>query len=221
MFYKWLLQKSKLLSRKGLYEFLLKEYAVIPGKSEVLSIGSGGEVNDLLRAIAKRNDFSITTFDIDAARYPDIVGDICCYSFGDKQYDVVIMCEVLEHLHSPHLGIKNVYNILKPCGSLIASAPFVFPLHDRPHDYYRFTRYGLEFLLKQFRLVDIKERNTYFEAIQVLWARLLVSNCKSARLASMIIIPYVYYIGRFVAGIMSKIMPTDAMTTGYVIKAIK
>ena len=97
----WLLAKSKILSRKGLYEFLTAQYSIIPSGADVLSIGAGGEVNALLQEYAKQNGFSVLTFDIDKKREPDILGDICAYDFGGKLFDVVIMSEVLEHLHSP------------------------------------------------------------------------------------------------------------------------
>src|SRR6266478_874760 len=123
---------SKHLSRKGLYEFLSKQYAEIPAGADVLSIGAGGEVNRLLQMFAKRTGFKVVSFDIDESRDPDLIGDICSYDFGERQFDVVVMSEVLEHLHSPHLGTKVVHGILKTNGRLILTTPFILPLHDRP-----------------------------------------------------------------------------------------
>jgi hypothetical protein len=31
----------------------------------------------------------------------------------------------------------------------VLSGPFYWPLHEEPHDYFRFTRYGLERLLRE------------------------------------------------------------------------
>ena len=217
----WLLRQSKLRSRQGLYEFLEREYSAIPRQADVLSIGAGGEVNTLLLNVAKRNGFKVTTFDIDVARGPDIVGDICNYDFGARQFDVVVISEVLEHLAEPSLGLKTIHGILKDNGRLVLSTPFILPLHDRPHDYFRFTRYGLELLLKDFRNVRVQERNSYFEAIDVLWVRLLIENRSSAKLASCFIIPFIFYIKRPLTVLLSKLVQTDAMTTGYVVAAVK
>ena len=126
---------SKKCSRKGLYEYLAFEYSCISSGAEVLSIGAGGKVNELLESYAKKNNFHFVTFDIDESRKPNIIGDLCDYDFGESKYDVVVMSEVLEHLYAPHLGIKSVYNILKPKGKLILTTPFILPLHDRPYDY--------------------------------------------------------------------------------------
>jgi SAM-dependent methyltransferase len=214
-------EMSKALSRKGLYEFLSREYAVIPKGADVLSIGAGGEVDQLLHEFAKRTGFRVVSFDIDESRGPDIIGDICSYKFNTRQFDVVVMSEVLEHLHSPQLGLKNIHGILKQDGTLILSTPFILPMHDRPHDYFRFTRYGLEFLLKDFRRVQIQERNSYFEAIDVLWVRLLQTKSRPARLVSYAIIPFVFYLKRPLTAFLGKLVRTDAMTTGYVVTAVK
>jgi 2-polyprenyl-3-methyl-5-hydroxy-6-metoxy-1,4-benzoquinol methylase len=218
---KRLLEMSKTLSRKGLYEFLSRQYSTIRKGADVLSIGAGGEVNELLQEFAERNGFRVFTFDIDELRRPDVVGDICSYDFDKKQFDLVVASEVLEHLQSPHLGLQNIHRILKQDGVLILSTPFILPMHDRPYDYFRFTRHGLELLLKAFRDVQIRERNSYFEAIDVLWVRLLQTNVRSARLVCWMIIPLVFYLKRPLTKFLSKLIQTDAMTTGYVVTAIK
>ncbi|WP_339742478.1 class I SAM-dependent methyltransferase [uncultured Rubinisphaera sp.] len=216
-----LARMTKKLSRKGLYEFLSKEFAKISRDSSVLTIGSGGEVNELLNTFANKEGFTVLSFDIDRERSPDVVGDICTYDFSNKCFDVVIMSEVLEHVHSPYLAINNINSILNENGKLILTTPFMFPLHDRPYDYYRFTRFGLEFLLRDFKNVQVCERNSYFDAIDVLWVRLWQTQVKSARIASYFIIPFVFYLKRPFTYLLSMLIDTDAITTGYVVTAEK
>jgi SAM-dependent methyltransferase len=211
---------SKRLSRRGLYEFLADEYAALPANGEVLSVGAGGEVNKLLGDFAKRIGFSVVSFDIDAKRQPDIQGDICTHDFGARQFDAVVLSEVLEHVHWPHLALENIRKALKPDGKLILTVPFMLPMHDRPYDFYRFTRYGLEFLLRDYSNVAIRERNSYYEAIDVFYARLLQSGSRRARILAYFVIPIVYVRAPFMR-LLAKIAPTDAMTTGYVVTARK
>jgi SAM-dependent methyltransferase len=217
----WLTKLSKTRSRQGLYDFLELEYSKIRKSSKVLSIGSGGEVNNLLYKFSQKSGFDVISFDIDAERKPDIIGDICNYDFKGLQFDVVVICEVLEHLHSPQLGIKNVHSTLVPEGKLILTTPFIFPLHDRPYDYYRFTKYGLEYLLSDFKGVQIKERNSFFEAIDVLWMRVLMVNTDESYRLSKVLIPVIYYIKRPFTRLLDKLLVSDAMTTGYNVTAIK
>lgn len=211
---------SKILSRKGLYEFLASEYAKIRTGECVLTIGAGGGVNDLLSRFAQQQNFSVVSFDVDHKRGPDIIGDICFYDFGDQKFDVVVISEVLEHVHSPHLAIDNIHRVLTTGGRLILTVPFIFPIHDRPYDYYRYTRYGLEFLLKNFREVQICERNSWAEAINVLAPRLIRDEQKIARLFAPFFVfwaflklPLVFLLGR--------IIQTDFITSGYVATAEK
>lgn len=219
--YAQLHRMSKKLSRQGLYEFLAEEYSKIPSGSHVLTVGSGGQVNHLLAQYAQAQEFSVTSFDIDPERGPDIIGDICDYDFGNSEYDRVILSEVLEHLHSPKDGLKNIYGVLRPGGRLILSTPFALPIHDSPVDYFRFTRYGLEMLLQDYDDVMIRERNSYFEAIDVFWVRLLQSGGSNSLVASFLIIPFIYYIKRPFSKLLSKIVVTNVLTTGYVVSATK
>jgi 2-polyprenyl-3-methyl-5-hydroxy-6-metoxy-1,4-benzoquinol methylase len=211
---------SKLISRKGLYEFLAREFAAIKADERVLTIGAGGEVQELLAEYSKRQNFSVTSFDIDQRYEPDILGDVCTFDFGDRSYDVIVLSEVLEHVHSPHLAMQNIHHLLKNGGRLILTVPFIFPIHERPHDYFRYTRYGLEFLLSEFKEVEIRERNSWAEAINVLALRLVVDKNRASRviaplfvLAAFIKLPFVLLLG--------KLVQTDLMTTGYVVTASK
>ncbi len=211
---------SKQLSRKGLYEFLGREFSNIETNQQVLSVGAGGEVGELLQQHSRRQKFSVTSFDIDEKYLPDLLGDICTYDFGERSFDVIVLSEVLEHVHSPQLAIRNIYQVLSQGGRLILTVPFIFPIHERPRDYFRYTRYGLELLLQEFREVRIRERNSWAEAVNVLAARMVVERNRSARLwaplfvlAAFCRLPAVLLLG--------KLVPSDFMTTGYVVTANK
>lgn len=211
---------SKIFSRKGIYTFLKKELELIEVDKKVLSVGSGGEINNLIRQYAKESNFHLTTFDISEDMNPDILGDICQYDFKDTKYDYIIIAEVLEHLHSPHLAVNNLNGILKSNGKIILTVPFIFPIHEKPYDYYRYTKYGLEFLFKDFDEINIKERNSWIEAINVLFVRLIMDKNTISRLFAPIFI-LLAFITYPLIYLMSKIIKTDFITTGYLLTAIK
>lgn len=221
MLNKYLIKLSKTRSRQGLYEFIGNQYSLIPSGAKVLSVGSGGEINRLLEKCSNQTGFHVESLDIDPNRYPDILGDICSYQFNSHDFDVVVMCEVLEHLHSPKLGINNIYKALRQGGKLILSTPFILPIHDAPNDYFRFTKYGLELLLCDFDDVNIEPRNSYFEAIDVLWLRLLQEKKGNSFFACLAIIPFVYYIKRPLTRLLGWMLHPEGMTTGYTVTAIK
>ena len=225
LIYRWVngysIKASKKLSRKIICSFLEQEFSTIEANSDVLNVGSGGDVESLLANYAKENNFFVKSFDIDETRKPDILGDICQYDFGQEDiFDCIVMSEVLEHLHSPHLAISNIQKILKPNGKLVITVPFIFPIHDRPYDYYRYTKYGLHFLLKNFQEIQVEERNSWGEAINVLFVRLVMEKTKAARICAPIVV-FIAFTMTPVWLLMAKIIPSDFLTTGYVVTARK
>ena len=196
---------SKRHSRKGLYEFLGTEARSVPQGATVLSVGSGGQVNELLAGYP----FQLYQIDVDPNRNPDILGDICTIDLGEERFDMIVMSEVLEHVHSPHAAIENVRRALKTGGKLVLSAPFMLPIHEAPRDFYRFTGYGLEFLLRDFSPVSVRARNSFGEAIGVTWLRIPTG-------ARLIISPLV-----LLAWPIFQMFRSDSATTGYVATAVK
>lgn len=211
---------SKLISRKGLYEFLSREFGKIGAGQEVLTVGAGGEVGNLLAECARRNGLAVTSFDIDERFAPDILGDICAHDFAGRTFDVIVLSEVLEHVHSPHLAIANVRGALGEGGRLILTVPFMLPIHERPHDYYRYTRYGLEYLLRDFSDVSIGERNSWAEAINALAPRMVVDKSRGARLVAPLFVAAAF-VKLPLALLLGRLVRTDMMTTGYVVTASK
>jgi SAM-dependent methyltransferase len=74
---------------------------------------------------------------------PDLFADAARLPFADASMDVVVMLEVLEHLRFPREALAEAARVLRPGGRLLLSMPFLYPIHDAPHDYQRFTAHGL------------------------------------------------------------------------------
>lgn len=64
-------------------------------------------------------------------------------------YDTAVCLEVLEHVSDPFRAVREIHRILKAGGILIVSVPHLSRLHDEPHDYYRYTRHGLRYILER------------------------------------------------------------------------
>ena len=165
---------SKIISRKKLYYFIFRSFNKIKKKKKiynVLNIGAGGEI----KSIIKKNFINIFEIDIDPKRNPDQIIDICDSNFSKTiQYRPNLICifEVLEHTTNPTKAIDNIYKIINKKDYVLASVPFIFHIHDEPHDYFRFTKFGLKLLFKNFTSVKIYERNGWLESILVLFLRL-------------------------------------------------
>ena len=112
----------------------------------------------------------------------------------------------------------NIKKILSKNGKLILTVPFIFPIHERPYDYYRYTKFGLSFLLQNFSDVVIKERNSWIEAISVLFVRLIMDKNIMSRIFAPFIIILVFINLPFVY-LLAKLINTDFITTGYIVTA--
>lgn len=66
--------------------------------------------------------------------------------FEDNEFNTIILSDVLEHIPQPENLWKEMFRILSTDGKLILNVPFYYWIHERPHDYYRYT----EFALKRF-----------------------------------------------------------------------
>lgn len=80
--------------------------------------------------------------------------------FSSSSFEVVLCTEVLEHLHTPAGALREIHRVLKPGGKLLLTTPFAYPIHYAPTDYYRYTRFGLEHLLREWQVESMTETTT-------------------------------------------------------------
>jgi SAM-dependent methyltransferase len=98
---------------------------------------------------------------------PDVVADVSCLPFPDASFDTVLTTQVIEHVPEPSRMMAEISRILAPGGHLILTAPQYWRLHEIPHDYYRFTKYGLQHLIETSGLTPalIKEEGAAWTVI--------------------------------------------------------
>lgn len=73
----------------------------------------------------------------------DIYCDAAKLPIASGSADTVLLLDVLEHVADPGQVLFEVRRILRPGGKCLVHVPFLYPLHDAPHDFARWTRYGL------------------------------------------------------------------------------
>lgn len=75
---------------------------------------------------------------------PTVYADAARLPFIDASFDTVVMLEVLEHVELPQAALSEASRVLRPGGRLLLTMPFLYPMHDEPHDYQRYTTHGLK-----------------------------------------------------------------------------
>jgi SAM-dependent methyltransferase len=74
-----------------------------------------------------------------------------------ESFDTTFSTQTIEHV-ADHQGLVNeAYRLTKPGGHFILSGPLYWHLHEEPYDFFRFTRYGFDYILKKagFEVVEI------------------------------------------------------------------
>lgn len=86
-------------------------------------------------------DYPVTAIGLYGTR-PDVFGDASRLPFRDASMDAVVCYEVLEHVREPERVIAEISRVLMSGGVAELTMPFLYPVHDAPHDYQRWTRHG-------------------------------------------------------------------------------
>lgn len=74
----------------------------------------------------------------------DLYGDLSRpLPLRDGSFDTVLSSDVLEHLPDPSVMFNEISRVLRPGGVLLLNTPFLYPVHEAPHDYLRHTRFSL------------------------------------------------------------------------------
>lgn len=161
--------------------------------------------------------------DIRPGRGVRIIGDAMSLGIADDTFDVVLCTEVLEHLPEPQRGVDEMFRVLRPGGTLLLTTRFLFPIHDAPHDYFRFTKYGLRYLLRRFTITELREETDSLGAVAVLLQRLGMQarsiGPASARavwlVAARLVNPFGFLIRQEFGDSRRTLPETGIMTSGY------
>tara|TARA_R110001606_G_scaffold222699_1_gene370660 strand:+ start:1847 stop:2605 length:759 start_codon:yes stop_codon:yes gene_type:complete len=75
---------------------------------------------------------------------PTVFADAAQLPFASERFDAIICLEVIEHVPDPFQVFSEISRVLKTEGKAWISMPFLYPLHDAPFDFQRFTEFGLK-----------------------------------------------------------------------------
>ena len=79
----------------------------------------------------------------------DALADLQALPFPDRTFDAALNIVTLEHVREPKRVVSEIARVLKPGGRLLLVVPLDWEVHQAPHDYFRYTRHGLAYLLDE------------------------------------------------------------------------
>jgi SAM-dependent methyltransferase len=108
------------------------------------------------RPVRVKHDY--ITCDFDETAPVDFLCDLHYIPLMDQCVDSIITIAVLEHTRYPWLVVQEFSRILKPGGVVVFCVPFLQPEHAVPHDFYRYTVYGVQALLSSAGFQIVRQR---------------------------------------------------------------
>jgi SAM-dependent methyltransferase len=136
---------------------MVKDLAARVHSQRILEIGSGRQDRGIgAYSVAHMFDASneFVQSDVNPA-FGHTVVDVTDMAF-DAEFDLVVCMYVLEHVYDVQAAVANMHAAVRPGGRVIVAVPHLYPYHDEPIDFWRFTAYGLARLFEQFSEVELK-----------------------------------------------------------------
>jgi SAM-dependent methyltransferase len=137
--------------------------------------------------------------------------------------DTVIATDVLEHLRDPLGLLQEVSRVLRPGGHAILTTPFCYWVHEGPHDYFRFTEFGLRSMVEQAELnVEVLERGGGgLDVIADCAGKLIMGLPIAGRQLSTVLQSAALVLGRTAAGRSIRERTSDRFVLEYMVVASK
>jgi len=110
---------------------------------------------------------SYRSLDTNAKLSPDVVGSAEDIPLDDASVDSILCTQLLEHLPHPRRALSEMLRALKPGGLILLSAPQWNELHEEPHDYFRYTCFGLRTMCEEVGLqVKVMDQRGAYHSCQ-------------------------------------------------------
>jgi SAM-dependent methyltransferase len=103
----------------------------------------------------------------DDGKHNDVFFDGLQLPIQSASVDTVLATEVLEHVFEPDRFMSELSRVARPGGALILTVPFAWYEHEQPHDYGRYTSFGLRALVTRhgFDVVQLSKTAGYVLAL--------------------------------------------------------
>lgn len=97
----------------------------------------------------------------------DVYYDGKSLPFENDHFDSILSTEVLEHVFNPDDILSELNRVLKPNGMMLLTCPFLWPEHEQPWDYARYSSFGLKHLLekKGFEVVSQEKTGNFISGV--------------------------------------------------------
>jgi len=210
--FNWLIKKAN-------NDLLKKNLKLLSGR--VLDLGCG--VRPYEKDILKFADdyIGLDWFNTQHDLCADIVADLNNpLPLKSAIADSVVSFQVMEHLCEPQIMLNEAFRILKPGNMILIAVPFNWRVHEVPYDFFRYTCYGLKYMLKKAGFSEI-----VVQAVSGFWpmwclklnyqTTRLIRGPKYIRLVIRVLLMPFWFFNQIIGLVLDKFWPGEEETAGY------
>lgn len=141
--------------------------------------------------------------------------------FKHNSFHNTVSFQVLEHHRNPQKMMREMLRVTKKNGFMLMTMPFIWGLHEQPHDYFRFTKNGFWELIKnnKCKIMEIRKQGSVFSTVSVLLNDYLANFAMTGKLAYLIsVILYLpFLLFSYLCFFLDKIFRSENIFLNYLI----
>jgi len=142
----------------------------------------------------------------------DVLYDGRRMPFRDRVFDSVLAAEVFEHISDLDEVLAELRRVMKPNAHMIVTMPFGWEEHETPHDYIRFTSYGIAMRLRKqgFQVLQVNKTTNYVETCFQIWNAYVTQHVlPSNNYLRFALIPLIVSPATMLGIILSRLLPDN------------
>lgn len=197
-------------ARKGLYQHIKALASQITGHT--LDVGCGNKPYEHLFNVTSYIGLEIDTADNRRNKKADFFYDGSEFPFRDGEFDSLVLNQVFEHVFTPDSFLSEVNRVLKLDGVLLMTVPFVWDEHEQPHDFARYSSFGLGSLLERHGLEVIEQRKSVNDirvVFQLLNGYLYKKTASGNKYINMLLMLVLMAPWNIVGELLAKVLPEN------------
>lgn len=198
-------------ARNGLYQHIKALAPLITGRT--LDVGCGRKPYEHLFHVTSYIGLEIDTSDNRVNKNADYFYDGSQFPFRDGEFDSLVLNQVFEHVFTPESFLSEMNRVLKADGVLLMTVPFVWDEHEQPHDFARYSSFGLGSLLERHGFEVIEQRKSVNDirvVFQLLNAYLYKKTVSGNKYINMLLTLVLMAPWNIVGELLAKVLPDNS-----------
>ena len=159
-------------TRKGLHQSISLLAPRLEG--QIVDLGCG--TKPYRRLFTKASEYIGMDIEVsgnfDNRSHIDVFYDGHTFPFANDSIDNIFSSETFEHIFNVEEILQEIHRVLKKDGLLLATCPFLWPEHEVPYDYARYTSFAIADMLKRngFEIVHYEKTGNFITAVMQMQA---------------------------------------------------